>query len=486
MKSTMMLTFVLSATICMTASAKAQELKPEDLYAKLLPSVMTLKVDFEGGKNGIGTGFMCVKDGIAVTAWHVVRGAKQVTAKFSSGEEFDVSGLIDKDEKRDIALIKIKVFGRKLLPSIVDEPKVGSKAFVIGAPKGLEFSFSDGLISQIQNIDGVKQFQFTSSASPGNSGGPLVNANGEVMGVVSWQVVDGQNLNFAVPISYVLGLDSSLPTQPWSTVKSTTPQKSSKAIGDADNKEGIEVSDDVLDKYFAKGLMLESDGHLWAEWVDFYIFQEISGYQSGFPSGAIAIRNDTAYLAKELLNMQSKDRSRDTFRMRLAEGLLRNFKKLDLYARAIRNAQDNNGYNASVRSMINEAEAVHKEKRLIEISSEEIREIFKSKVLSDAMPIDMKVRFGLVKDDVGFDLGAGFLSTFPTQLMYIYRDSIAFKMAFKDGDVILSVDGVKVESLQDFKRLIKENVGKKVKIKIIRRGENQEIERKISNVWDKK
>jgi S1-C subfamily serine protease len=200
----LLVTLVLGAT----ASAKAEDLKPEEVYAGALPAIMTLKVEHNDGKSSIGTGFMCVKEGVAATAWHVVRGAKKVVAKFSSGEEFDVSGLIDKDEKRDVALVRVKVFGRKPLDVTSDDPKVGSKAFVIGAPRGLEFSFSDGLISQIQNIDGVKQFQFTCSASPGNSGGPLVNASGKVQGVVSWQVRDGQNLNFAVPISYVLGLDA--------------------------------------------------------------------------------------------------------------------------------------------------------------------------------------------------------------------------------------------------------------------------------------
>jgi S1-C subfamily serine protease len=166
---------------------------------------------------------VAIKDGLAITAWHLVKDAKRVIAKFSSGEEFEVSGLVDKDEKRDVAIVKIKVFGRPCLDMNPMDSPIGSKSYVIGSPKGLEFAITEGLVSQIQTIDGIKYYQFSCPASPGNSGGPLVNGKGEVIGVVSWQLRDGQNLNFAIPVSYVLGLDSTLPTQPWSSVTTTAP-----------------------------------------------------------------------------------------------------------------------------------------------------------------------------------------------------------------------------------------------------------------------
>jgi S1-C subfamily serine protease len=97
--------------------------------------------------------------------------------------------------------------GRPQLTLVGDDPQVGSRAYAIGAPLGLECSITEGLLSQIQHIDNVKQYQFSSPISPGNSGGPLLNVNGQVIGVVPWQVKDGQNLNFAVPSSYILGLD---------------------------------------------------------------------------------------------------------------------------------------------------------------------------------------------------------------------------------------------------------------------------------------
>ena len=193
-------------------------LATEELYKRVLPSIMTVVVDKPEGRV-MGTAFL-VKDSLALTAWHVVKDARRAVAKFSDGETFEVSGLVDKDEKRDLALIRVKVFGRPPLALEGTSPAVGSRAYVVGSPRGLEFSISDGLVSQIQTIDGVKQLQFTCPASPGNSGGPLFNEKAQVAGVVSWQVRDGQNLNFAVPISYALGLDTTLPTQPFDSVKS--------------------------------------------------------------------------------------------------------------------------------------------------------------------------------------------------------------------------------------------------------------------------
>jgi S1-C subfamily serine protease len=209
--------FALSAS----ASSLRPQIKPEALYKSALPSIMTLTVTKADGKEFQGPAFMLTDSGIAATAWHLVDGANSASVRFSDGEEFEVSGLIDKDEKRDLALIRVKSFGRPELKTSKSSPEVGSRAFVIGAPRGLEFTISEGLVSQIQQIEGMKQYQFSSPASPGNSGGPLLNESGEVIGVVSWQLTNGQNLNFAIPSSYLLGLDKSLPTTPWAAVRNT-------------------------------------------------------------------------------------------------------------------------------------------------------------------------------------------------------------------------------------------------------------------------
>ncbi|MDB6022856.1 MAG: uncharacterized protein JWQ04_2713 [Pedosphaera sp.] len=209
---------IILAGLMMPGLALAQALKPEDIYQRILPSVMTLQVENAQGEKYVGTAFFALGEGIAVTSWHVISDATKVSAKLSDNRVLDVSGLVDKDEKHDLALIRVTPIGGPRVLLCTANPAVGSRAYAIGAPKGFEFSITDGLISQIQNVDGYNQFQVSCPISGGNSGGPVVNERGEVVGVTSWTKRDAQNLSFAVPASLLAGLNPSLPAVPWSVV----------------------------------------------------------------------------------------------------------------------------------------------------------------------------------------------------------------------------------------------------------------------------
>ncbi len=197
--------FTSLAAVALTVCLQQRE-PAEQIYDRVSPSVLTLSVEKGHGSMAIGTAFLALRPGIAVTAWHVLKGARSVTAKFSDGHEARVSGVVDKNVDLDIALIQVESGDRKPLQLAVADPKVGAKAYVIGAPRGLECSISDGIISQTPLFNSGKLYQFTCPVSPGNSGGPLLNASGEVLGVVSWQLKDAQNLNFAVPVGTLSAL----------------------------------------------------------------------------------------------------------------------------------------------------------------------------------------------------------------------------------------------------------------------------------------
>jgi len=214
------------------------------VYRETLPSVLTVRVVASDGSERTGAGFLTLRDGIAATAWHVVKEATSVRVVFSDGEEFESSGLVDKDEKRDLAIIRVKVAGRPLLKLEGAEPPVGSPAFVIGAPRGLEFSVSDGMVAQVRVVEGVRLIQFTCPASPGNSGGPLLGTDGAVLGVVSRQFQAGQNLNFAIPARSVLGLDATLPTTPWTDAVVRSSNESANSRDDA-LREAIAAASDA-------------------------------------------------------------------------------------------------------------------------------------------------------------------------------------------------------------------------------------------------
>ena len=196
--------------------AMPAELTPEKLYKKVLPSVMTLEVESRSGDKFIGSAVLALADDCALTAWHVVADARSVWAVFADGQRVRVTGFLDQDGRRDVALLKLEkplarrqaVLGQKLQP-------VAARAYVIGAPKGYDFSISDGLISQTRLVDGVLQYQLSCPISPGNSGSPIFNQRGEVIGIASWTKSDAQNVSFAIPTQEFSRLNASEQPKTW-------------------------------------------------------------------------------------------------------------------------------------------------------------------------------------------------------------------------------------------------------------------------------
>ena len=199
---------------------RAQEISPERIYERSLPSVLTLRIENKAGERYVGAAFLAVQQGIAVTAWHVIFDAVKVTAKFADGTSCEVQGFIDCDETKDIALIKVDSKDRPLLPIAESAPMIGSRTYVIGSPKGYEFSIGDGLLSQIQKVDGFNQYQVSCPFSPGNSGGPILNTHGKVVGIAAWTRNGAQNVNFATPASEVASLNPAKPLARWKDLNS--------------------------------------------------------------------------------------------------------------------------------------------------------------------------------------------------------------------------------------------------------------------------
>ncbi len=214
----------------------AQSLRPEEIYQKLLPSVMTLHVENAQGETYIGTAFLALDKNTAVTSWHVVSDAVKVSAKFSDERTVTVDGLIDKDEEHDLALIRVNDLGRPEASVGQAGALIGSRAYVIGAPKGFDFSITDGLISQIQSIRGSPQYQVSCPISGGNSGGPVLNDRGEVVGITAWTKMDAQNLNFAIPASFLRRLNPSRSITPWKQVAEAARAKDKTPAAEPDSQ----------------------------------------------------------------------------------------------------------------------------------------------------------------------------------------------------------------------------------------------------------
>lgn len=183
---------------------------------------MTLEVENQIGEKFVGSAVLALADDAALTAWHVVADARSVWAVFADGQRVKVIGCIHHDGARDQALLKLeKRMPRRQVALCRDMQPVAARAYVIGAPKGYNFSISDGLISQIQIVNGFLQYQLSCPISPGNSGSPIFNQHGEVMGIASWTKSDAQNLSFAIPIQAFSRLNVSERPKSWEELAAT-------------------------------------------------------------------------------------------------------------------------------------------------------------------------------------------------------------------------------------------------------------------------
>lgn len=200
---------ILSCALLLSTAAVAQSpsTSPKmatdwaEIVAHARPAVVVIETD-----EGLGSGFIIKPDGIIVTNHHVVANAKAMAVKFPSGEIYRSVYLLSEDPVDDLAFLKIEAVDLPTIPlGNSNNVQVGEEVLLVGAPKGLEQTVSNGLISGIRLEDGVRVLQTSAAASPGSSGGPLLNRSGEAVGVMSFKVVNGENLNFTIPINYVRG-----------------------------------------------------------------------------------------------------------------------------------------------------------------------------------------------------------------------------------------------------------------------------------------
>lgn len=184
------------------------------VYQRSSKAVVLIKTDKRSA-----TGFLIAANGLIATSYHVIEGVSKVSVRTASGDVFDNVSLLAKDERRDLAILKIPGFD---LPFVSlgnsNDINPGDKIIVIGNPLGTEqlrASVTDGIVSGLRDLgEGYNVIQMTAPVSPGNSGGPAFTANGDAIGVVVFRLREGENLNFAVPINYIRGmLDSADPAK---------------------------------------------------------------------------------------------------------------------------------------------------------------------------------------------------------------------------------------------------------------------------------
>ena len=154
--------------------------------------------DKQGNELAIATGFVYSEDGKIITNFHVIDDA--YSAKITINDiTYNISQVLAYDENIDLAVLKVNSTFEKFVTICKREVPVGSTVYAIGSSRGLTSTFSQGIVTYFNRVvDDVSHIQHDASITHGNSGGPLINEFGEVVGINTWGVSDSQNLNFAV------------------------------------------------------------------------------------------------------------------------------------------------------------------------------------------------------------------------------------------------------------------------------------------------
>ena len=438
-----------------------QDVDGAALYKRVLPSIATLSVVHKDGKSSLGTGFLAYKPGLMVTAWHVVENAKTVTAKFSDGEEFECTGIVDKDISRDVAIIRVKSVGKPLLAVADEKPDVGSKAFVVGAPRGLDFSISDGIVSQVDTIEGKKVIQYTCPSSPGNSGGPLLDSSGKVRGVVSFLLRDSQNLNFAIPVSYVSGFDLSLTTVPWENVV-VTPTKSSQAnVLDTLNFDeavilGLRMQQTAMVMYLNEGELTRD-----------------TKYNSNGPTSLMltVARKTVEYLDSHANDSATTQENTEILK-ELRYSVMKWWSAIDSVIRGLTLRQKYNRWTTDAINYMKSAEVFANEAE----DKDKVSKLYK---LFDSSAFQKKLPVGLRFQPTDFYYGFLCWPDSPLTMGYVDPDGFAYSLGFRTDDHLVRNDVFTGQDDVDIVEFVRVHLSKKVKITVIRDGKSKELELKL-------
>lgn len=213
---------ILLPLLCLVIPVLAHAKSAKEIYQEASKSVVVVLGQGQAAASQ-GSGVVFSEE-IVATACHVVKEAKEIKVRYR-GREYPGT-LKSADWERDLCLID--VWGLKapaVRAGVTQSLKPGDKVYAIGAPQGLELTISEGIVSALREVSGGRYIQTTAPISSGSSGGGLFDEEGRLVGFTAFYVLEGQNLNFALPVEWAKELLSSpavLPEPPKAKADSTS------------------------------------------------------------------------------------------------------------------------------------------------------------------------------------------------------------------------------------------------------------------------
>ena len=196
---------VVMALAALPVSAVVQAKSPTELFESVSSSIVVVHgMDNQGKPQSLGSGVVLAKDEI-VTNCHVIEKSARLSVEHR-GREYSAT-LKHSDYDHDVCSLNVTGFDAPAAVLGSTNPlKVGQKVFAIGAPQGLELTLSEGIISSLREVTGGRYLQISAPISPGSSGGGLFDEEGQLIGLPTFYLGGGQQLNFAVPVEWIRAL----------------------------------------------------------------------------------------------------------------------------------------------------------------------------------------------------------------------------------------------------------------------------------------
>ncbi|MFM8253046.1 MAG: tetratricopeptide repeat protein [Planctomycetota bacterium] len=192
----------------------------------------------EGQRQGIGTGFIISREGLIATNMHVLGEARPLQVQLADGSQHEVESVHASDRHLDLAIVKIKPPADKPLEPLPlgDSSQVpdGTPVIALGNPHGLKHSVVSGVVSGTREVDGRRMIQLAIPIEPGNSGGPVLDLKGNVLGIVTMKSLVTQNLGFAMEVNSLKPLlekPNPIPLSRWLTIGTLDPQEWTPLFG---------------------------------------------------------------------------------------------------------------------------------------------------------------------------------------------------------------------------------------------------------------